>query len=104
MLLNEHLKNPLFGKVAAAAAGLNVPVYVVGGYVRDIFLDRPSKDIDFVVVGDGVEVASRFASALRGHHKVNIFRNFGNTRCGGISCCCTAIIRQKLIEVNQITV
>lgn len=77
MLLNEHLKNPLFGKVAAAAAGLNVPVYVVGGYVRDIFLDRPSKDIDFVVVGDGVEVASRFASALRGHHKVNIFRNFG---------------------------
>ena len=77
MLLNEHLKNPLFRKVAAAAAGLNVPVYVVGGYVRDIFLGRLSGDIDFVVVGDGVEVASRFASTLKGHHKVNIFRNFG---------------------------
>ncbi len=77
MDLNAHLKLPLFRKIASAAAELNLPVYVVGGYVRDIFLHRASKDIDFVVVGDGVEVASLFASKLSGHHKVSVFKNFG---------------------------
>jgi poly(A) polymerase len=77
MNLNAPLKQPLFRKIASAAAELNLPVYVVGGYVRDFFLGRISKDIDFVVVGDGVEVAGRFAKKLRGHHKVSIFKNFG---------------------------
>lgn len=77
MDMNAHLKLPLFRKIASAAAELNLPVYVVGGYVRDIFLQRASKDIDFVVVGDGVEVAGLFASKLSGHHKVSVFKNFG---------------------------
>jgi len=77
MDLNAHLKLPLFRKIASAAAELNLPVYVVGGYVRDIFLQRASKDIDFVVVGDGVEVAGLFASKLSGHHKVSVFKSFG---------------------------
>lgn len=77
MNLKSNLDHPLFRKIASAAAELNLPVFVVGGFVRDIFLQRTSKDIDFVIVGDGVEVAQRFAKKLRGHHQVSIFRNFG---------------------------
>ena len=77
MNLKAQLKLSLFKKIAASAAELNMPVYVVGGFVRDIFLKRESKDIDFVVVGDGVEVAQKFAAQIRGQHQVNIFKNFG---------------------------
>lgn len=77
MNLKAQLNLSLFNKIATSAAELNMPVYLVGGYVRDIFLERESKDIDFVVVGDGVEVAQKFASRIRGQHQVNIFKNFG---------------------------
>ncbi|KAF0195298.1 MAG: polynucleotide adenylyltransferase [Bacteroidetes bacterium] len=77
MNLKSNLKHPLFRKIAEAAAELNLPVFVVGGFVRDVFLGRSSTDIDFVVIGDGVEVAQRFAKRLRGHHKVSIFKTFG---------------------------
>ncbi|MBK9359371.1 MAG: HD domain-containing protein [Bacteroidales bacterium] len=77
MNLKSNLKHPLFRKIAEAAAEINLPVYVVGGFVRDIFLGRSSTDIDFVVIGDGVEVARRFAKKLRGHHNVSIFKTFG---------------------------
>ncbi len=77
MDLTAHLTHPVFKKIAAAASALDIPAYVVGGYVRDIFLKRSSKDIDFVVVGDGVEFAQKVAERLKGNHKVSVFRNFG---------------------------
>lgn len=77
MNLQSNITHPLFRKIAEVAARMEVPVYVVGGFVRDIFLERPSKDIDFVVVGDGVELAHNVAAAMSGKHKVSIFRNFG---------------------------
>ncbi|MFH1118679.1 MAG: HD domain-containing protein [Bacteroidota bacterium] len=77
MNLKSKLKHPLFREIAGAAAEIDLPVYVVGGFVRDIFLGRSSTDIDFVVIGDGVEVAQRFAKRLGGQHKVNIFKTFG---------------------------
>jgi poly(A) polymerase len=77
MNLKAQLNLSLFKKIAVSAAELNMPVYVVGGFVRDIFLKRESKDIDFVVVGDGVKLAQKFAARIRGQHQVNIFKNFG---------------------------
>ncbi|HOI87712.1 MAG TPA: HD domain-containing protein [Lentimicrobium sp.] len=59
------------------AAETGVPVYVIGGYVRDLFLKRGSKDIDFVTVGDGILLAEKVASSFQGHHPVSVFRNFG---------------------------
>lgn len=77
MNLSSHLTHPVFKAVAAAASEMGVPVYVIGGYVRDILLNRPSKDIDFVTVGDGIGLAGRVAKSFKGHHPVSVFKNFG---------------------------
>lgn len=54
--------------------------YVVGGYVRDLFLERPSNDIDVVVVGSGIEVAKAFRSRLSGKAALSVFKNFGTAQ------------------------
>ena len=63
--------------VASVAQQLNVPCYVVGGYVRDVFLGRECKDIDFVVVGDGTMLAREVAQKIDRKIKVNIFKTYG---------------------------
>ena len=77
MFLNEKLTHTIFEAVAKAAAELNVETYVVGGFVRDLLLNRPSKDIDFVCVGSGIELAKKTASIISPDLHVNIFKNFG---------------------------
>jgi len=62
----ELSQNPIFRKVSASARKLGVDAYVVGGYVRDLILHRPSKDIDFVCVGSGIELAQQVAKELGG--------------------------------------
>lgn len=62
--------------VAAMAKELNQPAYVVGGFVRDLLLDRPVTDIDFVTVGSGITLAKRVAKALGGL-PVQVFKRFG---------------------------
>lgn len=59
---------------------------MVGGYVRDLFLERPSNDIDVVVVGSGIEVASRLKNMLGRRAHLSVFRNFGTAqvKCGGL--------------------
>ncbi len=57
MNLCEKIEHPVFHLVGEAADALGRECYVVGGYVRDLLLGRPSKDIDFVTVGSGIEVA-----------------------------------------------
>jgi len=75
--LQEFLKHPVFNKITRAIDEVGSPAYVVGGYVRDKIMNRKSVDIDIVVVGNGIEVAQRFA-ALIGHGvKVTVFKNFG---------------------------
>jgi poly(A) polymerase len=71
-----YLKHPVFKVVAQIAHEKNLPCFVVGGYVRDLLLDRPSKDIDFVVVGDALALAKAAAEKLR-VKKVSLFKNFG---------------------------
>ncbi len=80
MNLAHELKHPVFQTVAAAAKAMNVPVYVVGGYVRDIILKRPSKDIDFVCVGSGIDLARNVAKNLGRDANVSVFRNFGTAQ------------------------
>jgi len=62
--------------VAAAAQQLNTPAFVVGGYVRDLILKRTNKDIDFVCLGNGIELAQAVAARL-GNLPVTVFKNFG---------------------------
>ncbi len=72
-----YIKNPIFKTIANTAQELNLPCYVVGGYVRDVILGRDCKDIDFVVVGDGTLLASKVALKIDKNLKVNIFKTYG---------------------------
>lgn len=69
-------KNPIFKIVQSTAERLGYQAFVVGGFVRDIILGRPSKDIDFVCVGSGIELAEAVAKTL-GNVQPTVFRNFG---------------------------
>ena len=64
MELKEHFNNKIFKLISETADELGLECYVVGGYVRDIFLARPSKDIDVVVVGSGIEMAQALGKKL----------------------------------------
>ena len=75
MNLAQSLQHPVFRIVGQAGDEMKVPVFVVGGFVRDIILNRPSKDIDFVCVGSGIDLARRVSKKAGGAH-VSIFKNF----------------------------
>ena len=62
--IKNRIDKPIFRQLSEVAEEEGVPCYVVGGYVRDIILERPSKDIDVVVVGSGIAVAERYAKKL----------------------------------------
>lgn len=80
MNLSTSLEHPVFKIISAVADELSVETYVVGGYVRDIFLQRTSKDIDFVCVGSGIDLAEAVARKMGPKVKVNVFRNFGTAQ------------------------
>lgn len=71
------LKNPVFRFIADAAEALHYETYAVGGYVRDQLLERDCKDIDFVCVGNGIELAERAAHKIDPRLNVTVFKNFG---------------------------
>jgi len=75
MLMLQHLQNPVFKVLATIADQTKTEAYVIGGFVRDLFLDRPSKDIDIVVLGNGIEFAEQTGRQLK--TKVAVFKNFG---------------------------
>lgn len=78
--LIKLLDKKIFHLIGQTADELELECYVVGGYVRDLFLERPSKDIDVVVVGSGIALAEALGSKLgRGAH-VSVFRNFGTAQ------------------------
>lgn len=82
--LAQILDKKIFRQISAAADRLGVECYVVGGYVRDIFLQRPSNDIDVVVVGSGISVAAELKQMLGRKAHLSVFRNFGTAqvKCG----------------------
>ncbi|MFP5436807.1 MAG: CCA tRNA nucleotidyltransferase [Bacteroidia bacterium] len=74
----EALNNTIFEITAQAAASLNVKSYVIGGFVRDFLLERPSKkDIDIVAVGSGIELAQTVSSLIANKPKVQVFKTYG---------------------------
>ena len=74
------MDKPIFRQISQVADGLGLECYVVGGYVRDLFLQRPSKDIDVVVVGSGIRMAEALAEKLGKGARVSVFRNFGTAQ------------------------
>ena len=70
-----HFSARPFRLVSEAADEMGVETYVIGGYVRDIFLNRPSKDIDIVVVGSGIELAKQVAAKLGRRAQLAVFKN-----------------------------
>ena len=78
--LAQLLDKDIFHHISEAADSLGVDCYVVGGYVRDIFLERPSNDIDVVVVGSGIAVAEKLRKILGRRAHVSVFRNFGTAQ------------------------
>lgn len=87
--LAQILDKDIFHEIGNAADSLGMECYVVGGYVRDIFLERPSNDIDVVVVGSGIQVADALKQRLGRKAHISVFRNFG-----------TAQVKYKDIEVE----
>lgn len=80
MILKEHFKDKIFQQISETADELGMECYVVGGYVRDIFLDRPSTDIDVVVVGSGIEIAKALAERLGKSAHLAVYKNFGTAQ------------------------
>lgn len=78
--LAQILDKPIFHKISEAADKLGVECYVVGGLVRDIFLERPSNDIDVVVVGSGIAVAQELKNMLGKRAHLSVFKNFGTAQ------------------------
>lgn len=90
MIFNIHPhERKIFERIAQCAREIGVPAYVVGGFVRDRLLGRPSKDIDIVCVGDGIRLAQTLASKLNPSPKIVVYRRFG-----------TAMLRHEGIEIE----
>lgn len=87
--LAQILDKDIFHLIGEAADVLHLDCYVVGGYVRDIFLERPSNDIDVVVVGSGIKVADALRRKLGRKAHISVFKNFG-----------TAQVKYKDLEVE----
>lgn len=85
--MEQHLQHPVFNALADIANTYHIEAYIIGGYVRDIFLNRPSKDIDIVVLGNGIEFAELAGKHLKS--KVAVFKNFG-----------TAMLKFKDLEIE----
>jgi len=85
--MEKHLQQSVFKVLADIAQTHQIEAYVIGGYVRDIFLERPSKDIDIVILGNGIEFAELAGKALK--TKVAVFKNFG-----------TAMLKTRDLEIE----
>jgi len=76
--MKQHLHHPVFKIISKIAGETNLQAYAIGGFVRDIFLKRPSKDIDIVVIGNGIDFAEKVAKKL--NVKLAVFKNFGTAQ------------------------
>ena len=78
--MKTKLTHPVFEIIRQCADEMGVPVYVIGGWVRDLILHRPCKDIDIVAIGSGIELAERVAKRLGNKYRVNVYKNFGTAQ------------------------
>ena len=75
--MKKHLQHPVFSVISEIAGQINQETYVIGGFVRDLILNRPSPDIDVVTLGSGIQLAEMVARRLGPNIQVSVFRNFG---------------------------
>ena len=87
--MKYSLNHPIFRKISECADKLNLPCFVIGGFVRDLILQRESNDIDVVVLGSGIEMATELKNTLGKGTYLSVFKNFG-----------TAQIKHKDIEIE----
>ena len=87
--MEKHIQHPIFSIIAEAASELKIDAYAIGGFVRDIILERPCKDIDVVAIGSGIKLAELVAKKIGNKTKVTVFKNFG-----------TAMLLYKQYEVE----
>lgn len=80
MNLKEKLANPVFRQIGAVADMMGQQCFVVGGYVRDLFLGRHSTDIDFVTVGSGIRLAEKVAMSFGPKTSIAVYSNFGTAQ------------------------
>ena len=78
--MDKHLTHPIFKTIADCANQLGVDAYVIGGFVRDIYLGRESKDIDVVTIGKGIELAELVHKQLGEEAHLSVFKNFGTAQ------------------------
>ena len=87
--MKQHLQHPIFKIISETADQLAQETYVIGGYVRDLILNRPSPDIDVVTVGSGIKLAELVAKKLGPSIQVNVFKTYG-----------TAMLKYQSLEVE----
>lgn len=87
--MKHKLQHKIFQEITEAADKMQLKTYVIGGFVRDIYLNRKSKDIDIVTVGSGIELAKRVSENLKNKPQVHIYKNFG-----------TAMLKYKDLEIE----
>ena len=85
--MGPYLTHPIFKILAETSSNEKTEIYVIGGFVRDIYLNRPSKDIDIVVLGNGIDFAEKVGLHLKTH--VAVFKNFG-----------TAMLKHQDLEIE----
>ena len=78
--VDQVLNHDIFKKLSETAEALQYRAFVVGGFVRDVFLRRENKDIDVVVIGSGIEYAQQFFQTLKGDKHIAVFKNFGTAQ------------------------
>lgn len=87
--MKQHLQHPIFQVISELADEINQETYVIGGFVRDLILNRPSQDIDVVTIGSGIRLAEMVAKKLGPNIQVSVFKNFG-----------TAMLKYQSLEVE----
>jgi poly(A) polymerase len=78
--VKTKLTHPIFKIISECASEMNIPAYVIGGWVRDLLLNRPCKDIDIVAIGSGIDLAQKVAKKLGNKYHVNVYKNFGTAQ------------------------
>jgi poly(A) polymerase len=78
--IQAHLDKQIFRLISSAADEMKVDCYLIGGYVRDFFLYRPSNDIDVVAIGKGIQLAESVAARLGRNTSLSVFKNFGTAQ------------------------
>jgi poly(A) polymerase len=87
--MNNKINIKIFQVISQVADQMQLQTYVIGGFVRDLYLNRESKDIDIVTLGSGIELARRVSENLKNKPQVNFFKNFG-----------TAMFKYKDLEIE----